>query len=106
VMIRRAGGLSEPIMTGQPSGTKQVAIASARTPAQSRNVTPARTRTSRSIRSSRTRAGTLRELASRQKVQRADQDQRADHSIADGLDRKIIGIHRFSISSRGLDDTK
>jgi hypothetical protein len=47
----------------------------------------------------------LRELASRQKVQRADQDQRADHSIADGLDRKIIGIHRFSISSRGLDDT-
>ena len=60
VMIRRAGELSERMMTGQPLGAKQVAIASARTPAQSRNVTPARSRTSRSIRSSRTRAACCR----------------------------------------------
>jgi len=60
VMIRRAGELSERMMTGQSLGAKQVAIASARTPAQSRNVTPARSRTSRSIRSSRTRAACCR----------------------------------------------
>jgi hypothetical protein len=60
VMIRRAGRLSNRMMTGQPPGAKQVAIASARTPAQSRNVTPARSRTSRSIRSSRTRAACWR----------------------------------------------
>ena len=47
----------------------------------------------------------LQELAGRQKVQRAAQDECADRSIADGLHRKIINVHGFSIGSRGLDDT-
>jgi hypothetical protein len=47
----------------------------------------------------------LHELARRQKVERAAQDERADRSVADGLDRKIINVHGFSMGSRGLDDT-
>jgi len=47
----------------------------------------------------------LQELASREEVQLTNQDERADRSIANGLDRKLISINRFSIGSRGLDDT-
>ena len=47
----------------------------------------------------------LQELVSRHKVERAAQDERADRPVAGGLDRKIINVHRFSIGSRGLDDT-
>jgi hypothetical protein len=47
----------------------------------------------------------LQELASGQEVEHAAQDECADRSIADGLDRKIISVHGFSIGSRGLDDT-
>jgi hypothetical protein len=47
----------------------------------------------------------LQELVGRQEVERAAQDECADRSIADGLDRKIINVHGFSIGSRGLDDT-
>ena len=45
------------------------------------------------------------ELVSHQEVERAAQDECADRSIADGLDRKIINVYSFSIGSRGLDDT-
>lgn len=51
------------MMTGQPPGAKLAATASARTPAQSRNVTPARSRTSRSVWSSTARAAYRRWLA-------------------------------------------
>ena len=47
---RAARGLSERMMTGQPAGAKLAAMASARAPAQSRNVSPAISRTSRSVR--------------------------------------------------------
>ena len=53
--IRRTAGLSDRMMAGQPPGAKPAAIASARSPEQSRNVTPARSSTNRSVRSPTTR---------------------------------------------------
>ena len=47
----------------------------------------------------------LQEPASRGNVQVTVQDERAHRSIADGRDRQLISVHRFSIGSRGLDDT-
>jgi hypothetical protein len=105
VMIRRAEGLSERMMTGQPPGAKHVAIASARTPAQSRNVTPGQVQDKPLDPVIEDPCRLLKELASRQEVRRAAQDERADRSITDRFDRQIISIHRFSIGSRGLDDT-
>ena len=99
-------GLSERMMTGQPPGAKLAAIASARTPAQSRNVTPARSRTSRSVRLSTARAACSRNPAVSERSSVTAQDKGADQSIADGLDRQGMLIHGFSIGSRGLDDTK
>jgi hypothetical protein len=46
------------------------------------------------------------EPARLEKIQVTAQDQGADRSIANGLDRQGVRIHRFSIGSRGLDDTK
>jgi hypothetical protein len=95
-------GLSERMMTGQPLGAKLAAIASARTPAQSRNVTPARSRTSRSVRLSTARAAGPRNPS----VGSVADGSVADGSVADGLDRQGMLTHGFSIGSRGLDDTK
>jgi hypothetical protein len=39
------------------------------------------------------------------KIQVTVQDESADRSVADGLDRQGMLIHGFSIGSRGLDDT-
>ena len=50
------------MMTGQPPGAKRVAILSARTPAQSRNSTLARSKTSRPVESSTARAACSRNL--------------------------------------------
>jgi hypothetical protein len=46
------------------------------------------------------------EPASLEKIQVTAQDEGADRFIANGLDRQGVCIHRFSIGSRGLDDTK
>jgi hypothetical protein len=48
----------------------------------------------------------FQEPASLEKIQVTAQDEGAERSIADGLDRQGMRIHRFSIGSRGLDDTK
>jgi hypothetical protein len=48
----------------------------------------------------------FQEPASFEKIQVTAQDEGADRSIADGLDRQGTHIHGFSIGSRGLDDTK
>ena|SRR5437773_1920436 len=94
------------MMTGQPPGAKRVAILSARTPAQSRNSTLARSKTSRPVKSSTARAACSKNLPVAGKIQVTAQDEGADRSIADGLDRQGTHIHGFSIGSRGLDDTK
>ena len=46
------------------------------------------------------------EPASLEKIQVTAEDEGAGRSIANGLDRQGVRVHRFSISSRGLDDTK
>jgi hypothetical protein len=46
------------------------------------------------------------EPASLENIQVTAQDEGADRFIANGLDRQGVCIHRFSIGSRGLDDTK
>jgi hypothetical protein len=48
----------------------------------------------------------FQEPASRGKIQVTAQDESAARSIADGLDGQGVRVHRFSIGSRGLDDTK
>jgi hypothetical protein len=48
----------------------------------------------------------FQEPASLEKIQVTAQDESADRSIANGLDRQGVRIHRFSVGSRGLDDTK
>jgi len=48
----------------------------------------------------------LQEPASLGKIQVTAQDEGADRSIANGVDRQGIRIYGFSIGSRGLDDTK
>jgi hypothetical protein len=48
----------------------------------------------------------FQEPASRGKIQVTAQDESAARSIANGLDRQGVRVHRFSIGSRGLDDTK
>jgi hypothetical protein len=47
----------------------------------------------------------FQEPAGLEKIQVTAQDESADQSIANGLDRQGVRIHRFSIGSRGLDDT-
>jgi hypothetical protein len=41
-----------------------------------------------------------------EKIQVTAQDEGADRFTANGLDRQGVHIHRFSIGSQGLDDTK
>ena len=47
----------------------------------------------------------FQEPASLEKIQVTAQDEDADRSVANGLDRQGVRIHRVSIGSRGLDDT-
>ena len=77
-MIRRAGELSERMMTGQSLGAKQVAIASARTPAQSRKRHPGQVQDQPLDPVIEDPCRMLQELASRQEVERAAQDECAD----------------------------
>ncbi len=48
----------------------------------------------------------FQEPASLEKIQVTVQDESADQSITNGLGRQGVRIHRFSIGSRGLDDTE
>ena len=102
--IRRTSGLSARTMTGQPPGAKLIAIRSARTPAQSRNVIPARSRTSRSARSSMARAAWVRNPLTARPVRSTAHDESADRPVTDRLDRQIMNIHGLLNRSRGLDD--
>jgi len=68
VMIRRAGRLSERMMTGQPPGASHVAIASVRTPAQSRKRHPGQVQDKPLDPVIEDPGRLLQELVSRQKV--------------------------------------
>jgi len=79
---------------------------SARIPVQSRNVHPGQVE-NQSLGPVIDGQGRLfQEPASLGKIQVTVQDEGADRSIADGVDRQGTHIHGFSIGSRGLDDTK
>jgi len=88
VMIRRAGELSERMMTGQSLGAKQVAIASARTPAQSRKRHPGQVQDKPLDPVIEDPCRMLQELASRQEVERAAQDECADRGCSRQLGRE------------------
>jgi hypothetical protein len=94
------------MMTGQPPGARRVAILSARAPAQSRNSTPGQVQTQPLGPLINGQGRLLQEPAGLEKIQVTAQDEGADRSVADGLDRQGVRVHRFSIGSRGLDDTK
>ena len=77
-------GLSERMTTGQPPGAKRAAMLSARTPAQSRNVTPAKSKTSPLGPVIDGQGHLFQEPASLGKIQVTAQDESADRSIANG----------------------
>ena len=96
--IQRGIGLSEPVMTGPSAGVQRVAILSARTPAPSRNSTPARSKPSRPVWSSAARAACSRNLP----VSRRSRSPRRIR-VQTGPSRTVLTVRAYaSIASQSV----